>query len=356
MLLSYSVIRPLLFALPPEKAHHITFSYLKILNQLRVLRYFTNDPVSDPVTVMGLNFPNRVGLAAGLDKDAAYISELGQLGFGFLEVGTVTPQPQAGNPAPRLFRIPKANALINRMGFNNGGVHNLISNVKTSNYGGILGINIGKNAVTPVEKSVDDYLSALEAVYPYANYVAVNISSPNTKNLRDLQSGDNLDQLLGLLKNKQKSLADEHGLYKPMALKIAPDLDNEQIDLIAQKLIQFGFDGVIATNTTIDKSSVSHLPFGNEQGGLSGQPVLEKSINVIARLYALLGDDIPIIGVGGISNGVDAVEKIRAGAKLVQMYTGLIYKGPELITECAATIAYNCGPRSMLKFKPGSSR
>ncbi|BET26169.1 dihydroorotate oxidase A [Limnobacter thiooxidans] len=342
MLLPYSLIRPALFALDPEKAHHVTFSNLQMLRKVGLLKALSPSAVSDPVKVMGIEFPNRVGLAAGLDKDAAYISELGLMGFGFLEVGTVTPKPQPGNPKPRLFRLPQADALINRMGFNNEGVDTLIRNVKASNYPGVLGINIGKNAATPVEQAADDYLKALEAVYPYATYITVNISSPNTKNLRDLQGGDSLDILLGSLKEKQKALADEHGLYKPMALKIAPDLDDAQIDAIAQRLTHFGFDGVIATNTTIDKSSVSGLAHGDEQGGLSGAPVLEKSTHVIKRLYSELGDDVPIIGVGGISSGEHAVEKIRAGAKLVQIYTGLIYKGPALVTECAATIRLNC--------------
>ncbi|HEX4917532.1 MAG TPA: quinone-dependent dihydroorotate dehydrogenase [Limnobacter sp.] len=346
MLLPYSIVRPALFSMSPEKAHHVTFGTLQTLRKLGVLKGLMGQAVSDPIRVMGIEFPNRVGLAAGLDKDAAYLDELALLGFGFLEVGTVTPKAQPGNPAPRLFRLPKAEALINRMGFNNQGVESLIHNVKASKFAGVLGINIGKNAATPVEKANDDYLAALEAVYPYATYVTVNISSPNTKNLRDLQGGDHLDQLLAALKNKQKALADEHGLYKPMALKIAPDLDDAQIDAIAQRLTHYGFDGVIATNTTIDKSSVAHLPHGDEQGGLSGSPVLEKSTHVIARLYAELGDDIPIIGVGGISSGAHAVEKIRAGAKLVQMYTGLIYKGPALVTECAATIELNCSRKT----------
>lgn len=342
MLLPYSLIRPALFALNPEQAHHVTFSNLQMLRKLGLLKMLAPAAVADPVRVMGIDFPNRVGLAAGLDKDAAYISELGLMGFGFLEVGTVTPKPQPGNPQPRLFRLPQASALINRMGFNNQGVDQLIQNVKSSNYPGILGINIGKNAATPVEQATEDYLKALEAVYPYSTYITVNISSPNTKNLRDLQGGDSLDLLLGSLKEKQKALADEHGQYKPMALKIAPDLDDEQIDAIAKRLIHYGFDGVIATNTTIDKTSVAGLPHADEQGGLSGAPVLEKSTHVIQRLYSLLGEDIPIIGVGGISSGAHAVEKIRAGAKLVQIYTGLIYKGPELVTECAATIKLNC--------------
>lgn len=342
MLLPYSLVKPALFALNPERAHHVTFSLLKTLNRLDVLKHLSPQAVSDPVTVMGIQFPNRVGLAAGLDKDAAYLNELGRMGFGFLEVGTVTPLPQPGNPQPRLFRLPKANALINRMGFNNHGVDNLIRNVTESHFPGVLGINIGKNAVTPVENAADDYLKALEKVYPYASYVTVNISSPNTKNLRDLQGGDHLDVLLEKLKHRQLELADEHGLYKPMALKIAPDLDDEQIVAIAQRLKHYQFDAVIASNTTIDKSSIAHLRHGAEQGGLSGLPVRDKSTHVIEKLHGELGNDIPIIGVGGIFSGADAVKKIRAGAKLVQMYTGLIYKGPELVTECAATIAVNC--------------
>lgn len=348
MRVPYSLIRPLLFSMDPEKAHHFTFSGLKRLNQMELLKHFVPHAVNDPVTVMGVRFPNRVGLAAGLDKDATYISELGMLGFGFLEVGTVTPKPQPGNPLPRLFRLPEHEALINRLGFNNHGLDNLIGNVKRSTFSGVLGINIGKNAVTPVENAADDYLQALEAVYPYASYITVNISSPNTKNLRDLQGGDSLDQLLSQLKDRQKRLADTHGLYKPMALKIAPDLTLEEIDAIAERLSHYGFDGVIATNTTIDKTTVASHKFGAEQGGLSGAPVREKSLQVIERLYARLGDEIPIIGVGGITNGAHAVEKIRAGAKLVQIYTGLIYRGPELVEECAATIEHNCKVPGML--------
>ena len=344
-MLPYALVRPALFSMEPEKAHHTTFSLLKTANRMGLLKHLMPAAVSDPVTVMGLEFPNRVGLAAGLDKDAAYLDELGLMGFGFLEVGTVTPKPQPGNPQPRMFRLPQVQGIINRMGFNNHGVDNLINNVKQSRYSGLLGINIGKNAVTPVEEATRDYLLALEASYPYASYITVNISSPNTKNLRDLQGGDSLDQLLDQLKQRQLQLAEEHGQYKPMALKIAPDLDDEQIDAIAQRLLHYRFDGVIATNTTIDKTSVAHLPCGQEQGGLSGSPVLEKSTAVIRRLHSQLGDAIPIIGVGGITSGEHAVEKIRAGAKLVQIYSGLIYRGPELVSECAATVAFNCRAR-----------
>lgn len=343
-MLPYALLRPLLFRMDPEKAHHVTFKLLNAAHRWGMLERMLPSMVSDPVEVMGIRFPNRVGLAAGLDKDASYLDALGQLGFGFVEVGTVTPKPQPGNPAPRLFRLPEATGVINRMGFNNLGVDNLVRNVQRSAFSGVLGINIGKNAVTPVEDAASDYLSALEAVYPYANYVTVNISSPNTKNLRDLQGGDGLDQLLRALKDKQLALAHEHGVYKPMTLKIAPDLDLEQIDAIAQRLTHYQFDGVIATNTTIDKSSVVHFLHGQEQGGLSGAPVRDKSTAVIARLYQQLGDTIPIIGVGGIVDGKDAVEKIRAGAKLVQIYSGLVYRGPELVSECAATVQFNCQP------------
>lgn len=341
-MLPYGLLKPALFSMEPEKAHHFTFSALSRLNKLGLLKHFVPNMVQDPVTVMGLKFPNRVGLAAGLDKDAAHISELGMLGFGFLEVGTVTPLAQPGNPQPRMFRLPEANALINRMGFNNQGTARMINNIQASQYGGILGINIGKNAVTPVEDADSDYLKALEAVYPYASYITVNISSPNTKNLRDLQGGDHLDKLLASLKKRQSELSEEHGQYKPMALKIAPDLTDDEIVAIAERLRHYAFDGVIATNTTINKTMVEHLDHGTEQGGLSGMPVRDASIRVIKQLYGLLGDDIPIIGVGGILDGRHAVEKIRAGAKLVQIYTGLIYRGPALIEECAATVRHNC--------------
>lgn len=291
---------------------------------------------------MGLTFPNPVGLAAGLDKDGAYIDGLAALGFGSIEVGTVTPRPQPGNPKPRIFRLPQAHAIINRMGFNNGGVDAFVVNVQSSrfyqNKEGILGLNIGKNADTPIERAADDYLHCLQKVYPYADYVTVNISSPNTKNLRQLQGATELDALLSQLKQAQQRLADQHKRYVPIALKIAPDIDAEQIKTIADALLRHQIDGVIATNTTLARDAVKGLPHADETGGLSGSPVLELSNTVIRGLKAALGDALPIIGVGGILSGADAQAKIDAGASLVQLYTGLIYRGPALVRECAATL------------------
>ena len=292
---------------------------------------------------MGLNFPSPVGLAAGLDKDGAYIDGLAALGFGFIEIGTVTPRAQPGNPKPRMFRLPEAQALINRMGFNNGGVDAFVRNVQASRFyqerRGILGLNIGKNADTPIERATDDYLYCLDKVYPYAAYVTVNISSPNTKNLRQLQQASELDALLSSLKQAQSRLADTHGRYVPLVLKIAPDLDDEQIDTIASALLRNHIDGVIATNTTITREAVQGLTHANETGGLSGAPVRDLSTRVIRALHQVLQGEIPIIGVGGILNGVDAHEKMAAGASLIQLYTGLIYRGPALVGECASACA-----------------
>jgi dihydroorotate dehydrogenase len=291
---------------------------------------------------MGLTFPNPVGLAAGLDKDGAYIDGLAALGFGFIEVGTVTPRAQPGNPQPRMFRLPEANAIINRMGFNNGGVDAFVANVQASKFyqdkKGILGLNIGKNADTPIERAADDYLYCLEKVYPYASYVTVNISSPNTKNLRQLQGASELDALLSRLKDAQQRLADRYHRYVPVALKIAPDIDSEQISTIADALLRHHIDAVIATNTTITRDAVKGLPHAEEAGGLSGAPVFELSNQVIRTLKKQLGDALPIIGVGGIFSGKDAQAKIDAGASLVQLYSGLIYQGPTLIRECAAQL------------------
>ncbi|MDP1633346.1 MAG: quinone-dependent dihydroorotate dehydrogenase, partial [Gallionellaceae bacterium] len=294
--------------------------------------------VDDPVTLAGLKFPNRVGMAAGLDKNARCIDGLGAMGFGFVEVGTVTPRAQPGNPKPRMFRLPAAQGIINRMGFNNDGVDALIANVKRAKFKGILGINIGKNADTPIEKAADDYLIGLRKVYPYASYVAINISSPNTKNLRQLQGGDELDALLGQLKAEQEKLAQLHGKYVPLAVKIAPDLDADQIKNIAALLTKHRIDAVIATNTTLSREGVENLPHGNEAGGLSGAPVRDKSTAVIRALATELNGALPIIGVGGILTGADAVEKMQAGASLVQVYSGLVYRGQELVTECAAAV------------------
>jgi len=292
---------------------------------------------------MGLTFPNPVGLAAGLDKDGAYIDGLAALGFGFIEIGTVTPRAQPGNPKPRMFRLPEAQALINRMGFNNGGVDAFVRNVQASRFyqeqRGILGLNIGKNADTPIERATDDYLYCLDKVYPYAAYVTVNISSPNTKNLRQLQQASEIDALLSALKMAQSQLADKHGRYVPLVLKIAPDLDDEQIDTIASALLRHHIDGVIATNTTITRDAVQGLTHANETGGLSGAPVRDLSTRVVRALHQVLQGEIPIIGVGGILSGSDASEKMAAGASLVQLYTGLIYRGPALVGECASACA-----------------
>ncbi len=334
----YSLLRPLLLRLDPETAHHLTLGGLKAVYALGFSGLLARRPASDPRTVMGLTFPNPVGLAAGLDKNGDCIDGLAALGFGFIEIGTVTPLPQPGNPKPRLFRLPQAQGIINRMGFNNDGVDRLVENVKRASYRGILGINIGKNAVTPIEKAADDYLICLRKVYAHAGYVTVNISSPNTKNLRQLQDEAALDGLLAQLKAEQQKLADTHGKYVPIALKIAPDMEGGQIAQIARLLMQHRIDGVIATNTTLSREGVEHLPHGAEAGGLSGAPVRGKSTAVIRALAAELQGALPIIGAGGILSGADAAEKIDAGAALVQLYSGLIYRGPALIGECCTAI------------------
>ena len=337
----YALARPLLFSLDPESAHDATLSTLSACARLGLTQWLPK-PASDPRTVMGIRFPNPVGLAAGLDKDGACIDGLAALGFGFIEIGTVTPRAQPGNPKPRMFRLPQANALINRMGFNNGGVDAFVRNVQASRFyqdkQGVLGLNIGKNADTPIERATDDYLTCLEKVYPFADYVTVNISSPNTKNLRQLQQASELGALLSSLKQSQRSLADRHGRYVPIALKIAPDLDTEQITTIADSLRQHQIDAVIATNTTTTRDAVQGLAHADETGGLSGAPVLTLSNRVISALRAELGDTIPIIGVGGILSGADAREKMLAGASLVQVYTGLIYRGPALVSECVQAL------------------
>ncbi|OIO81914.1 MAG: dihydroorotate dehydrogenase (quinone) [Gallionellaceae bacterium CG1_02_60_948] len=333
----YNLLRPALFSLDPETAHDATLTSLNTAYCLGLSRLIPQ-PAPDPRTVMGITFPNPVGLAAGLDKNGECINGLAALGFGFIEIGTVTPRAQPGNPRPRLFRIPEARAIINRMGFNNHGVDALLENVKRAQFKGVLGINIGKNADTPIEKAADDYLIGLRKVYPCASYVAINISSPNTRNLRQLQGGDELDALLGQLKTEQEKLAQQHGKYVPLAVKIAPDLDAEQIKQIAALLIQHRIDGVIATNTTLARDGVENLPHGNETGGLSGAPVREKSTAVIRQLAAELQGALPIIGVGGILSGKDAREKMQAGAALVQLYSGLIYRGQALVAECAAAV------------------
>ncbi|HBO73043.1 MAG TPA: quinone-dependent dihydroorotate dehydrogenase [Acinetobacter sp.] len=327
----YSLARPLLFTLAPERAHELTLS---MLDKAHKLGFMHQKVAAKPVTCMGIEFPNPVGLAAGLDKNGAHIDALAALGFGFIEIGTITPRPQAGNPQPRLFRIPEAKAIINRMGFNNDGVDKLIENVKSAKFKGILGINIGKNADTPVEEAVSDYLICLEKVYNYASYITVNISSPNTKNLRSLQSGDALTELLQTLKDRQLELAEQYNHYVPLVLKVAPDLTPEDIAFIAAQLIQFKIDGLIVTNTTLGRDGVENLPNGNEAGGLSGAPVFEKSTECLRQFAKVLKGQIPLIGVGGILNGEQAVAKQQAGASLVQVYSGLIYTGPTLIKDC----------------------
>ncbi|HMA11006.1 MAG TPA: quinone-dependent dihydroorotate dehydrogenase [Steroidobacteraceae bacterium] len=334
----YSVLRPALFSLDPEDAHRFTLASLDTAQKLGLLNLLPR-AAGKPVRVMGIDFPNAVGLAAGLDKDGAHINALAALGFGFIEIGTVTPRPQPGNPQPRLFRLPQAQALINRMGFNNLGVDNLVRNVAASGFKGVLGINIGKNKDTPNEHAVDDYLACLDKVYAHARYVTVNISSPNTQNLRELQRDEALDALLSAIKLRQSELAQQHGQYVPIALKIAPDLDDAQIAAIAALLMMHRIDAVIATNTTVARDAVAGLPNADEAGGLSGAPVRAASTHVIRALAHHLKNEVPIIGVGGILSGEDAREKIAAGASLVQLYTGLIYRGPELVRECVERLA-----------------
>ena len=328
----YALIRPFLFALDAEHAHELTLGLLAIGDSLG---FRHRSPVcATPVEVMGLQFPNRVGLAAGLDKNGTAIDGLSRLGFGFLEVGTVTPRPQPGNPKPRLFRIPEHQAIINRMGFNNAGIDALCERLAHARYRGILGINIGKNFDTPIEQAVGDYLICLDKAYPLASYIAVNVSSPNTRNLRQLQGTAELDALLGALKSRQTALADQHGKYVPLALKIAPDLDTGQITDIADALRRHGIDAVIATNTTLGREGVETSPLAAEAGGLSGGPLFEKSTAVIRSLAKAVAGELPIIAVGGITSGERARAKLEAGAALVQIYSGLIYRGPQLVAEC----------------------
>ena len=326
----YPLIRPLLFSFDPESSHEFTIAALHLAG--RILPAARPDD-SHPVKVMGIDFPNRVGLAAGLDKNGEAIDGLARLGFGFIEIGTVTPRAQPGNPRPRMFRLPEVKGIINRMGFNNHGVDALIANVRAAKYKGVLGINIGKNFDTPIERAVDDYLSCLDKVYAFASYVAVNISSPNTKDLRQLQGDSELDALLGAVKARQQALAEKHGRYVPLALKIAPDLEAEQVRAIADALRRHHIDAVIATNTTTSREKVQGVRYAEQQGGLSGAPVYEASTAVVAQLAAALAGEVPIIGVGGILDGRQARAKLEAGASLVQLYSGLVYRGPELVGE-----------------------
>ncbi|HMV05354.1 MAG TPA: quinone-dependent dihydroorotate dehydrogenase [Accumulibacter sp.] len=338
----YPVIRRFFFSLDAETAHVLGLAGVDLLAATGAGCVLSGKVAADPLRVMGLDFPNRVGLAAGLDKNGAHIDALASLGFGFIEVGTVTPRAQPGNPRPRLFRIPQQRAIINRMGFNNDGVDRLLANVAGSRFkrgGGIVGINIGKNFDTPIEQAADDYLICLDRVYPAASYVAVNISSPNTKNLRELQKDDALAALLARLKAAQTRLADVHGSYVPLALKIAPDLEDGQVQLIADLLRRHRIDAVIATNTTVARSGVEGLPNSEQAGGLSGQPLFARSTAVVSQLAQALAGELPIIGVGGIMSGTDAAAKISAGASLVQFYTGFVYRGPQLVAEAAKAIA-----------------
>ena len=332
----YDLARPLLFSLDAETAHELTIAGLRHAGRLLPARQ--PEPAT-PVEAMGLRFPNRIGLAAGLDKNGEAIDGLARLGFGFLEIGTITPRPQPGNPRPRMFRLPEVRGIINRMGFNNHGVDALVANVGAAKYRGILGINIGKNADTPIERAADDYLACLDKVYALASYVTVNISSPNTRNLRQLQGESELDALLGRLKAAQTRLADVHGRYVPLTLKIAPDLEPAQIANIADALRRHRIDGVIATNTTVARDKVKGLPHGDEQGGLSGAPVFEAATAVVKALAVALAGELPIIAAGGVLDGAGARAKLAAGATLVQLYSGMIYRGPALVRECVRATA-----------------
>jgi dihydroorotate dehydrogenase len=341
-LVPYGLARPFLFGLDAEAAHDLTLAWLARIQRTPLVNAVAQARVHDPVTVAGLAFPNRIGLAAGLDKNGRCIDGFGAMGFGFIEVGTVTPKPQPGNPKPRVFRLPQAQALINRLGFNNEGLAAFLANVQRARFrerGGILGLNIGKNAATPIERAADDYLVGLEGVYPHADYVTVNISSPNTQNLRALQSDRALDALLAAIRERDGVLARQHGRRVPIFVKIAPDLDDAQIEVIAAAVKANGMAGVVATNTTVARDAVRHLPHGAETGGLSGRPVFEASNRVIRRLRSALGAGVPIVGVGGVMSGADAAAKIAAGADLVQIYTGFIYRGPALVTEAARALA-----------------
>lgn len=340
-LLPYALARPFLFGMDAEQAHDLTLANLARLQGTPLQALWAQPRIKDPIELAGLRFPNRVGLAAGLDKNGRCIDGLAAMGFGFIEVGTVTPRPQPGNPKPRVFRLPQAEALINRLGFNNEGLESFIANVKRARFrsqGGILGLNIGKNAATPIERATDDYLLALDGVMPHADYVTVNISSPNTQNLRSLQSDAALDALLGALQERRRQWEQGNGRKVPMFVKIAPDLDEQQVGVIAATLRKNAVDGVIATNTTLARDAVAGMPHADEAGGLSGRPVFEASNAVIRQLRAALGTGFPIIGVGGVMSGAHAQAKIAAGADLVQIYTGLIYRGPALVPECARAI------------------
>lgn len=329
----YPAIRKILFQFDAETIHELTIKGLKTTGSTPLNAFYKQQIENKPVKVMGINFPNPLGLAAGLDKNGECIDAFAAMGFGFIEVGTVTPRPQPGNDKPRIFRLPQASAIINRMGFNNKGVDYLVSQVRASKFKGVLGINIGKNKDTPEENAKDDYIYCMRKVYDFATYITVNISSPNTPGLRSLQYGDALNELLSSLKLEQAQLAKQYGKYIPIAVKIAPDLTEEEVNSIANSLIENNIDGVIATNTTLSREGVEGLEHGTEQGGLSGAPVKDKSTTVIRILAKALNNKLPIIGVGGIASSTDANEKLAAGASLVQVYTGFIYQGPPLVKD-----------------------
>ncbi|HEY4093754.1 MAG TPA: quinone-dependent dihydroorotate dehydrogenase [Luteibacter sp.] len=334
----YDLIRPLLFLLDAETAHGLTL-YASDVAQRSGLSGLVNTPPDDlPVNVFGIDFPNPVGLAAGLDKNGEHLDGLAAMGFGFVEIGTVTPRPQVGNDKPRMFRLPEHEAVINRLGFNNGGIDALVRNVEKASFRGVLGINIGKNKDTPNERATEDYLLCLERAYPLASYITVNISSPNTQGLRDLQEEETLRRFISTLRDAQERLASQHGKRKPMLLKIAPDLTDAELDAIAEVLLASGMDGVICTNTTIDRDAVAGHRFAHEMGGLSGKPVFDKSTTVLRGMAQRLAGRMPIIGVGGILDGDNAATKMEAGASLVQLYSGLVYRGPKLINEAVAEI------------------
>lgn len=339
MILPYPVLRKLLFLVPGESAHELGLHGLDALLRLRLHGLLAVQPPPDPVRCMGLEFPHAVGLAAGFDKNGEYIDALAALGFAFIEIGTVTPRPQPGNPQPRLFRIPQAEALINRMGFNNRGVAHLCERVRASSYRGVLGINIGKNKDTPLERADEDYLYCLEQVYPLASYITINLSSPNTPGLRDLQFGEPMERLLGVLVRRRDELAECHGKSVPLALKVAPDLADEDIDHIADAVRRARIDALIATNTTVARAGVEGFPGAQEAGGLSGAPLTQRADAVMARLAARLGGEVPLIGAGGIMSAEAAAQRMRSGARLVQLYTGFIYHGPALIARAASAIA-----------------
>ena len=341
----YDTLRPLLFALEAETAHKLTLWSLGVAQRSRMLRLVAHPPPAElPTRVFGIDFPNPVGLAAGLDKNGAHLGALGALGFGFIEVGTVTPRAQPGTPKPRLFRLPEHEAIINRMGFNNDGVDALARNVAQAHWRGVLGINIGKNKDTPNARAADDYLACIERVYPLASYVTVNVSSPNTPGLRDLQQGDSLHALIDTLTSARERLAGQHGARKPLLLKIAPDLDDAAMDAIARTLEGSGIDGLICTNTTIARNGIEGELHGKETGGLSGKPLFERSTAVLRGMLQRLAGKLPVIGVGGILSGSDAADKLSAGASLVQIYSGLIYRGPWLLTECVEEIRRQAEP------------